>query len=105
MTVGLFDNYAEQSTGVSIAKVVYPTTATTSGFAVVSEAGLQLKYRVNSGLSLRAGYDVLRLVGVALAPGQINETYAARSDVHALGINRGSNVLFQGATFGLEYTF
>ena len=71
MTVGLFDNNAEQSTGVSIAKVVYPTTASTNGLAVVSEAALQLKYRVATGLSLKAGYDVLWLVGVALAPGQI----------------------------------
>jgi hypothetical protein len=105
MTVGVFDNNAEQSTGVSIAKVVYPTTATKNGLAVVSEAGLQLKYRVTTGLALKAGYNVLWLVGVALAPGQINETYAARSDVRAFGVNRGSNVVFQGATFGLEYTF
>jgi hypothetical protein len=105
MTAGLFDNNAEQSTGVSIAKVVYPATATANGTAFVGEASLQLKYQVMQGLSLKAGYEVLWLVGVALAPGQIDKTYAARSDVRALGVNHGSNVLFQGATFGLEYSF
>ena len=29
----------------------------------------------------------------------------ARGNVRALGVNSGSNVLFQGATFGLEYSF
>ncbi|HLY87663.1 MAG TPA: BBP7 family outer membrane beta-barrel protein, partial [Acetobacteraceae bacterium] len=104
-TIGLFDNNARQSTGVSIEKVVYPSTATANGAAFVSEAGLQLKYRVTNGLSLKAGYEVLWLVGVALAPGQIEKTHAAPADVQALGVNHGSNVLFQGATFGLEYSF
>ena len=105
LTAGLFDNGAKQSTGVSIRKVVYPTTASTNGAAFVSEASLQLKYRVIEGLSLKAGYEALWLVGVALAPGQIDQTYAAPSNVRALGVNHGSNVLFQGATFGLEYSF
>jgi hypothetical protein len=105
VTIGLFENHAEQSAGVSIQKIVYPATAMANGAAFVSEAGLQLKYRVMQGLSLKAGYEVLWLVGVALAPGQIGETYAAPSNVRALGVNHGSNVIFQGATFGLEYSF
>jgi hypothetical protein len=105
LTFGLFDNNARQSTGVSIQKVVYPAAATANGAAAVSEAGLQLQYQVLNGLSLKAGYEVLWLVGVALAPGQIERTNAAPSDVRALGVNHGSNVLFQGATFGLEYAF
>jgi hypothetical protein len=105
ITVGLFDNIAEQSAGVSIRKVVYPTKATVNGAAFVSDASLQLRYRVMDGLSLKAGYEVLWLAGIALAPGQIDETYAAPSGVRALSVNHGSNVLFQGATFGLEYSF
>jgi hypothetical protein len=105
VTVGLFDNSAEQSTGVSIRKIVYPTKATANGAAFVSDASVQLRYRIIQGLSLKMGYEALWLVGVALAPGQIDQTYAAPSGVRALGINHGSNVLFQGATFGLEYSF
>jgi hypothetical protein len=102
---GLFDNIAEQSTGVSMQKVVYPSQAWTNHAAFVSEAGLQLKYQVNKGLALKAGYTALWLDGVALAPGQIQETSTTPSNVRALGVNCGSWVLFQGATAGLEYSF
>ncbi len=43
--------------------------------------------------------------GVALAPGQIQETSTSMSGVTAVGGNCGSHVLFQGATAGLEYSF
>ncbi len=103
--VGVFDNNAEQSTGVSMQKVVYPSQATTNHAAFVSEAGLQLKYKVDNGLTLKVGYEALWFAGVALAPGQIQETSTTPSSVQALGVNCGSNVLFQGATAGLEYSF
>lgn len=105
VTAGLFDNHTVQSAGVSIQKIVYPATATANGAAFVGEASVQLKYRVLEGLSLKAGYEVLWLAGIALAPGQIDETHAAPSNVRALGVNHGSNVLFQGAAFGFEYSF
>jgi len=76
--------------------------------AFASEASLQVKYQLTNGLALKAGYEVLWLDGVALAPGQIHETYTAPTtppNVRALGVNCRSNVLFQGATFGLEYSF
>ena len=101
----MFDNNAEQSTGVSMRKVVYPSQARTDHAAFVSEADLQLKYQVNKGLALEAGYKALWLDGVALAPGQIQETSTTPSNVRALGVNCGSRVLFQGATAGLEYSF
>ncbi len=104
MKFGLFDDHAGQSTGVSLQKVVYPSQATTNRVAFVSEAGLQLKYQLGKGLALKAGYEALWLDGVALAPGQIQKTYTL-STVRALGVNCGSSVLFQGATFGLEYSF
>ncbi len=106
---GIFDNDAEQSTGVSIRKSVYPSQATTDHAAFVGEGGVQLKYRVLKGLALKAGYKALWLDGVALAPGQIQETSSistsTESTVRALGVNCGSGVLFQGATAGLEYSF
>ena len=105
--IGLFDNKAEQSTAVSLEKVVYPSIATANHAAFVSEAGLQLKYQLMDGLALKAGYEALWLDGVALAPGHIQETLTTQSimPVHALGVNSGSNLLFQGFTAGLEYSF
>jgi hypothetical protein len=108
MKIGLFDNHAEQSTGVSLAKVVYPSQATTNHAAFVGEAGLQLKYQVNEGVALKVGFDVLWFDGVALAPGQIQETFtifSTSSSVRALGVNCGSGVFFYGTTAGLEYSF
>jgi hypothetical protein len=105
MKTGIFDNNAEQSTGVSMQKVVYPSQARTNHAAFVSEGDLQLKYQINKGLALKAGYKALWLDGVALAPGQIKETSTTPSNVRALGVNCGSGVLFQGATAGLEYSF
>ena len=102
--IGLFDNYAEQSTGVSLQKVVQPSQATTNHAAFASEADLQVKYQLTKGLALKAGYEMLWLDGVALAPGQIQETLTL-TNVRALGVNCGSSVLFQGATAGLEYSF
>ena len=87
--------------------MVYPASATANHAAFVSEAGLQLKYQVVDGLALKVGYEVLWLDGVALAPGQIQETLITQSSapVRALGVNSGSSVIFQGFTAGLEYPF
>jgi hypothetical protein len=108
--IGLFDNNAGQSTGVSLQKEVYPSNASTNHAAFVSEAGVQLKYQVSNGLALKAGYEALWLDGVALAPGQIQETIATEhlpppSTVRTLGINCASGLLFQGVTAGFEYSF
>ena len=105
LKAGLFDNNATQLTGVSLQKVVYPASASTNHLAVAGEAGLQLTYRLTKALALKAGYEALWLGGVALAPGQIQETYTSGSNVSALGVDCGSSVLFQGATFGVEYSF
>ncbi len=106
LKAGIFDDYAVQSTGVSLAKQVHPSEASANGAAFAAEGSLQLKYRIGDGLALKAGYEALWLGRIALAPGQIQETYTGPTgDVRALGVNFGSNVLFQGFTTGLEYTF
>ena len=106
---GVFDNYARQSAEVSMAKVMYPTHAATNRPAFVGEADLQLKYQLTTGLALKLGYEALWLDGVALAPGQIQETYSSRPNgqpsARALGVNAGSSVLFQGGAAGLEFSF
>ncbi len=104
--VGGYYNNAEESTGVSIFKVVRPSNASTGHAAFVGEAGLQCKYQVLKSLALKVGYEALWLDGVALAAGQIQETYTtAPSTVTALGVNSGSSVFFHGVTAGLEYSF
>ena len=103
---GIFDNNAEESTGVSVYKVVRPSSASTNHVAFVGETGLQCKYQVAKGLLLKAGYEAIWLQGVALAPGQIQETYMATpTTAQALSVNCNSGVFYHGATAGLEYSF
>ena len=68
---------------------------------------IQLKYLITNGLSIKVGYELLWLNKVALAPGQISQTYSGQNptSVTATGVNTGSSVLFQGGTVGLEYAF
>ncbi|MGA9822329.1 MAG: BBP7 family outer membrane beta-barrel protein [Desulfobaccales bacterium] len=102
---GAYVNYAQESTGVSIFKVVRPTYTSTDHPAFVGEIGLTCKYQVNKVLALKVGYEALWLEGVALAPGQIQETYLTPPDTeHALGV-KTSGVFFHGATAGLECSF
>ena len=103
---GGYYNNAEESTGVSIFKVVRPSQESTNHAAFVGEAGLLGKYQIIESVVLKVGYKVLWLQGVALAPGQIQETYTSYpATVNTLGVNCDSGVLFYGATVGLEYSF
>jgi len=56
--------------------------------------------------TLKIGYEVLWLSGVALAPGQIRETYIiSPATVRTLGVNCDSNVLFTELPQGFEFSF
>jgi hypothetical protein len=105
---GIFDNNAEQTTAVSVIhKQVRSASASTNRAAFVGEIGLQCKYQASKGLLLRAGYEAIWLGGVALAPGQIQESYTVTSamTVEALGVNCNSGAFYHGATAGLECVF
>jgi hypothetical protein len=106
LKAGVFDNEAEQSTGVSIFKVVRPSQNSTHHAAFLGQTGLQCRYQATKGLTLKLGYEAIWLQGVALAPGQIQETVMSHIDVaQAAGVNCDSGVFFHGATAGLEYAF
>jgi hypothetical protein len=108
LKAGIFDNNAEQTTTVSvIAKQLRSGSASTNHAAFVGETGLQCKYQVTKGLLLKAGYEAIWMQGVALAPGQVQETYVTLlpMTVQALGVNCDSGVFYHGATVGLEYSF
>jgi hypothetical protein len=108
---GLFDNHAEETTSVSIYRVLFGDSAQTDGAAFVGETGVQCKYQVTQRLSLRAGYEALWLQGMALAPAQIGETYIHISlilqdiSVQALDVHCNSGVFYHGVTAGLEVSF
>ena len=106
MKAGGYLNRASESTGVSIQKIVYPSSSSTNNAAFVGELGLQFKYRFTSALDMKLGYEAIWLECVATAPGQIQETYVGGlASVTSLGVNSDSGVLFHGVTAGLEYSF
>jgi hypothetical protein len=71
---GIFDNDAEETTGVSIYRTPYSESAATNHAALLDEIDLACKYQVTQRLSLKLAYEAMCLQGVALAPGQIPET-------------------------------
>ena len=99
----IYGNDAAQSALVSMAKQLYPAQAATTAVAFAGEAELHAQYQLADRLALKVGYAALGLGGVALAPGQIRETYTTSPSpsspstpvgAAALGVNHGSNVFF-----------
>ena len=109
LKAGIYDNTAEETTGVSIYREVYWESCAANRAAFLGEIDLQCKYQVTPRLAAKIGYEAMWLQGVALAPNQVQETYchgdAAPIYVQARGIDGGSSVFFHGATVGLEFSF
>ncbi|MGA2797418.1 MAG: BBP7 family outer membrane beta-barrel protein [Thermoguttaceae bacterium] len=99
---GIFGNHAEQLTAANDGTTMGVFGASTNHTAFLGEVGLQCKYQVTCSLTLRAGYEAIWLQGVALAPGQIQETNVNTNEI---GINSNSGVFYHGATAGFEYSF
>jgi hypothetical protein len=106
---GIFDNVAEETTKVSIFWIPHWESASTNHAAFLGEIDLQCKYQFTRRLSLKVGYEAMWLQGVALAPGQIQDTLShfipPPISVQALGVNCNSGAFYHGATAGLEYAF
>ena len=105
---GIFDNYAEQTTEISVKfKRERSASASTNAAALVGETGLRCEYQVTQRLSFKAGYEAIWLQGVAAAPGQIQETSTDMNAIamQTLGVNCSAGVFYHGATAGLEYSF
>lgn len=105
--LGGYLNNAEQSTGVRMTKIVFPSSASTVRPACAVQASLQCKYRLTEHIALKVGYEALWLDRVALAPGQIQETVSTYTPptVTTMGVNSGSSVFFHGTSAGLVYSF
>ncbi len=102
LKAGIFDNRAEQTTAVSVFKIVTSYSDSTDRAAFLGEVGLRCKYQLAKRLVLSAGYEAVWLQGVAVAPAQIQETNITTRQI---GIDTGSGVFYHGATAGLEYSF
>jgi hypothetical protein len=99
---GVYANHAEQRSTLDDSGSLLTAAASTNRTAFLGEVGLDAKYQVTKYLTLRTGYQVLWLEGVALAPGQLPMTNLSSGET---GINTAGGVLYHGATAGFEYCF
>jgi hypothetical protein len=100
---GAYGNSAEQSQSV----IDYPnfllrpfTSASRNNTAFVGEINVSAIYRLTDALSLKAGYNVIWIQGLALAADQLDFNFA--NSTGGNGLNRDGGLLLHGANFGLE---
>lgn len=100
---GIFGNDARQTQTVTDFPnfPIRPTVSRSgSGAAFVGEFNLSGLYRLNDVWSLRAGYSVLWVEGVALATDQLDFNFATAPSGDQL--DRSGGLFFHGANLGLE---
>lgn len=105
LKAGVFSNQAEQ-TSTAIAGGPVSLYDSTNHTAFLSEMSLQAKYQATKHLTLRIGYQLMWLEGLALAPAQIEQTnFLDNPDPPHTGIDSHGGVWYHGATAGFEYSF
>ncbi len=101
--VGLFGNSAQQSQSVTDFPdfPIRPTVSSSrSGVAFVGDFNLSGLYRLSEIWNLKAGYTVLWIEGLALAPDQLDFDFAASPSGDQL--HNGGGLLLHGVNIGLE---
>ena len=90
--VGLFSNHLREWHEIGIGPISYTADNTRSETGFVTEFGLTGTVQLTKGLSAYAGYEVMWLDGVVLAPDELRIQEA-----------RTNTPLYHGTSFGLEF--
>jgi hypothetical protein len=98
---GLYYNRAEQTSAIPLI-VGDVASASDDHTAFAAELGLMGVYQWTERVALRAGYQLMWLDGVALAPNQIPVSSAP---TRTAAVDAGGTVFYHGATAGLEIRF
>ena len=99
----IFNQRGVQTGVVPGAPISAERRASSCHVAFVGEVGLTLTYKVTERLSLRGGYNLMWIDGVALAPNQFTTSNFAPGG--AGGINTRGNLFMHGAVVGLDFRF
>ncbi len=102
-TAGIFGNDAQQTQTVTDFPnfPLRPTVSSSrGGVAFVGGANLSALYLLNNVWNLRAGYNVMWIEGLALAPDQMDFNFAASPSGNQL--HNGGGLLLHGVNVGLE---
>jgi Putative beta barrel porin-7 (BBP7) len=100
---GIFGNDAQQTQSVTDFPnfPLRPTVSSSSGeVAFVGEINLSALYRLTNVWNLRAGYNVLWIEGLALAPDQLDFNFASSPSGNQL--HDGGGMFLHGVNLGLE---
>lgn len=100
---GIFGNYAQQEQTVTDFPnfVLRPTVSSSSGgVAFIGETNLSVLYRLTDIWNLRAGYSLIWIEGLALAPDQLDFDFASSPSGDQL--DNGGAMFLHGANFGVE---
>ena len=105
---GIYGTRAEQNTFIDLAggvPVNYFEEAAVEEAALVAEAGLMGIWRVNQHWTIRAGYQMLFVDGVALAPENFNSDppFVNVPPQRPAFVNANGNVFYHGLTIGGEW--
>ena len=101
---GLYYNDADVQAEYQNFTAFFRGTASDDDLAFLGELGITAEHQLSCNLSVRAGYQLLFIDGVALASGQIADTGNLFGPV-ADRITRvnSSSLLYHGLHFGIEY--
>ncbi len=103
--LGLYGNSADNGLHSVDPTSVLLAADQRSQLAFVAEIGVTGVYQWTDHLALRAGYELLWIDGLALAPEQIAATNIPVAGVLGSGINSTGETFYQGALVGLELTW
>ncbi len=98
---GIYSNQAANASTVSSGTATLTSDGRGSPTALVGELGTNGAYCLTDHLSLRGGYRLLWVDGVALVSDQL----ASSNFFTGSGFDGSGNVFYHGATAGLEYAF
>jgi hypothetical protein len=100
LKAGVYGNHALQ--GTSSPLLAESVSAVQNRASFVGEIGVAVDYRFCQFLAARAGYELLWLYGVALAPDQGRSTDLLAPSAT---VNGSATSFYQGATVSLEFVF
>lgn len=108
LKAGVFGNYGNQTTVILATEpdATYNENADMNDIAVMADANLMVIWRVNPNWTLRAGYFMMYVDGVALAPEQFNSTAPPNlvsPSLRTQETNDNGSAFYHGGFAGLEW--
>ncbi|OHB75715.1 MAG: hypothetical protein A2W31_09895 [Planctomycetes bacterium RBG_16_64_10] len=107
LKAGIYGNHARQKTTVDATDLVPDLfeSASDDEAALVAEGSVMVLYQFRPWLSLRGGYELLYLDGVALAPENFNAVapFPPLNASRSVQINVNGDAFYHGLTAGLEW--